>query len=61
MTIYYAAIKWPVKEGPKQRDVANDLQILAMTLVGEWGWSPETVEDILIEAAYAALSVDDRH
>jgi hypothetical protein len=51
---YYAAVKWTLKDGPQPRDVANDLQILAMTLLAEWDWSLETVQEMFEDAADAA-------
>jgi hypothetical protein len=52
--MYYAAIKWPVAEGPKPRDIANDLQILAMTLIAEHDWSFASIEAMMYDAIDAA-------
>lgn len=59
MTIYYAAIKWSVEDGPNHSDVTNDLEILAMTLIEEHGWSVEQVESALDGAITAAYEADD--
>lgn len=43
--VYYAAVKWAVDEGPSKRDIANDLEILALTLSEEHGWTYAEIED----------------
>jgi hypothetical protein len=59
VTVYYAAIKWNVNDGPNRHDVTNDLEILAMNLVAEHGWRAEQVESALEGAIGAAWEQAD--
>jgi hypothetical protein len=56
---YYAAIKWPIGDGPRPADVQNDLEILALQLVEEHRWSPDDVWAMFDAAGTAALESDD--
>lgn len=42
--VMYAAVKWAVDEGPSKRDIANDLEILALRLAEEHGWTYGEIE-----------------
>jgi len=48
--VYYAAIKWPVADGPSKSGVRNDLEILALTLVEEHGWTFGEIEEMFQNA-----------
>lgn len=54
--VMYAAVNWPVDDGPSKRDIANDLEILALTLCEEHGWTYDDVES----AFYAAVDAAER-